>query len=219
MSVLDPELLRLDFLGFTARHDPVELPREDLALFFAEISDRYGLSRFEYAPGDGATFSGLNGTEFVLRPVRTASCGVTVLGYREGAERVFGLLGESVGRYGMRPLWIEDVTLIATWDAGDPEAARAILADGVLGIDEERRRLLGGDDVEMGLRLWRSLGDGSIDCAIEPMHSDPGKLYLRLVGTCEDPVADVAALTDAADAVHRFLYGPLVEFVQARAPR
>ena len=39
----DPALLRIEFLGLTVRHDDVEMPREDLAAFFADVSDRYGL--------------------------------------------------------------------------------------------------------------------------------------------------------------------------------
>ena len=88
----DPELLRVEFLGLTARHDPVDMPREDLALFFASISDRYGLARLEYHSDGGATFPDQDGAEFVLRHSQTASCAVTGLGYREGLERVVGLL-------------------------------------------------------------------------------------------------------------------------------
>ena len=53
----DPALLRIEFLGLTVRHDDVEMPREDLASFFADVSDRYGLNRFEYHSDAGATLS------------------------------------------------------------------------------------------------------------------------------------------------------------------
>ena len=86
----NPDLLRIEFLGITAHHDEVEMPREDLALFFAGLSGPYGLSRLEYHSDAGATFSGPDGAECVLRPGQIASCGVTSLGYREGLGRVIG---------------------------------------------------------------------------------------------------------------------------------
>ncbi|MBY0395689.1 MAG: hypothetical protein K2X91_04355, partial [Thermoleophilia bacterium] len=61
MTAANPELLRVEFLGITVRHEEIELPRDDLALFFSEVSDRYGLSRMEYHSDAGATFSGADG--------------------------------------------------------------------------------------------------------------------------------------------------------------
>ena len=87
----NPDLLRIEFLGITAHHDEVEMPREDLALFFAGLSGPYALTRLEYHSDAGATFSGPDGAECVLRPGQIASCGVTSLGYREGVGRVVGL--------------------------------------------------------------------------------------------------------------------------------
>ena len=74
---LNPDLLRIEFLGVTLRHEEVDLPREDLAIFFASVADRYGLSRLEFHPDSGATFSGPDGAECALRPGQIASCGVT----------------------------------------------------------------------------------------------------------------------------------------------
>lgn len=216
---LNPDLLRIEFLGLSVRHDEAVLPREDLALFFSSVSDRYGLHRMEFHPEGGATFSGADGAEFVLRPAHAASCSVTGLGYREGVARVAGLLAEAVERYALGSLWIDDVTLVAIWDCEDDEAARAVLAEGILRVDEERLELLGGDEVTLGLRLWRRSGDVSIECALEPMHAEPSKLYLRLVHGQGEPVADVAALVEAADALNDFLHGPLRSFVLARARR
>lgn len=216
---LNPDLLRTEFLGLTVRHDEVDLPREDLAAFFASVSDRYGLSRLEYHSDPGATFSGPDGAEFVLRPTQMASCGVTALGYREGRERVVGLAGEAVERYGIGELWVEDITLVAVWDVEDPEAARRLLVESVLRIDEDRLDLLEGDEVSLGLRIWRRRGEASLECAIEPMHSEPSKVYLRLVETLSEPLDDVAALREEVDAVHDFLVGPLRAFMMARVHR
>ena len=215
----DPALLRMEFLGLTVRHDEVEMPREDLAAFFATVSDRYGLGRFEYHSDAGATLSGPDGSECVLRPTHIASCGVTGLGYLEGVERVVGLVGEAVERYGIGEMWVEDITLVAVWDVEDPEGARALLVDNVLQIDEDRLDLLQADDVSLGLRIWRRRGESSLECAIEPMHSEPAKVYLRLVQTSSDVLPDTAALREAADAVHEFLLGPLAAFMMARARR
>lgn len=215
----NPDLLRIEFLGLTVRHDEVPLPREDLAVFFASVSDRYGLSRLEYHSDPGATFSGADGAEFVLRPTQMASCGVTGLGYREGLERVVGLVGEAVDRYGVGDLWVEDITLVAVWDVEDPDAARSLLVENVLQIDEDRLDLLEGEDVTLGLRIWRRTGESSLECAIEPMHAEPSKVYIRLVQTLGDVVPDPAALREAADAVHDFLVGPLRAFMMARARR
>jgi hypothetical protein len=216
---LNPDLLRTEFLGLTVRHDEVDLPREDLAAFFASVSDRYGLSRMEYHSDPGATFSGPDGAEFVLRPGQMASCGVTALGYREGLERVVGLAGEAVERYGVGELWVEDITLVAAWDVEDPAAARRLLVDSVLQIGEDRLDLLEGDEVSLGLRIWRRRGDASLECAIEPMHSEPSKVYLRLVETLTEPLDDVAALREEVDAVHDVLVGPLRAFMMARVHR
>lgn len=215
----NPDLLRIEFLGLTVRHDEVSLPREDLAVFFSSVSDRYGLSRLEYHSDPGATLSGADGAEFVLRPGQMASCGVTGLGYREGRERVVGLVGEAVERYGIGELWVEDITLVAVWDVEDAEAARSLLVENVLQIEEDRLELLEGEDVSLGLRIWRRAGESSLECAIEPMHSEPSKVYIRLVQSLGDVIADADALRDAADAVHDFLVGPLRAFMMARARR
>lgn len=215
----NPDLLRIEFLGLTVRHDDATMPRDDLAMFFASVSDRYGLSRFEYHSDPGATFSGADGAEFVLRPAQIASCGVTGMGYREGAERVVGLVGEAVERYGIGELWVEDITLVAVWDVEDPEAARSLLVENVLQIDADRLDLLEGEDVTLGLRIWRRAGESSLECAIEPMHAEPSKVYIRLVQTLGEALPDVAALRDATDAVHEFLVGPLRAFMMARARR
>jgi hypothetical protein len=214
----NPDLLRIEFLGITAHHDEVEMPREDLALFFAGLSGLYGLSRLEYHSDAGATFSGPDGAECVLRPGQIASCGVTSLGYREGLGRVCGLLTEAVERYGIGPLWVDDVTLVAVWDVEDAESARELLVGSMLQVDEERLDLLGGDDVSLGLRAWRRAGDSALEVAIEPMHSEPSKVYIRLVQSQSEPM-DAASVVEAADAVHDFLQGPLKSFVLARARR
>lgn len=187
----DPALLRIEFLGLTVRHDEVEMPRDDLAAFFTGVSDRYGLARFEYHSDAGATLSGGDGSECVLRPTHIASCGVTGLGYREGAERVVGLVGEAAERYGVGEMWVEDITVVAVWDVGDEEAARALLVENVLQVDEDRLELLEGDEVSLGLRIWRRRGESSLECAVEPMHAEPSKVYIRLVHTSGEPIADV----------------------------
>ncbi len=215
----NPDLLRTEFLGLTVRHDEVALPRDDLAAFFASVSDRYGLSRFEYHSDPGATFSGADGAEFVIRPTQIASCGVTGLGYREGLERVVGLVDEAVARYGIGELWVEDITLVAVWDVEDPDAARGLLIDDVLQIGEDRIELLDGEDVTLGLRIWRRSGEASLECAIEPMHAEPSKVYIRLVQTLGEVLGDPAALREAADGVHDFLLGPLRAFMMARSRR
>ena len=216
---LNPDLLRIEFLGVTLRHDEVDLPREDLAIFFASVGERYGLSRLEFNADAGATFSGPDGAECVLRPTQIASCGVTGMGYREGLERVVGLVGEAAERYGIGELWIEDVTLVAIWDAGDPEAARGLLVNDVLRMEDDRLELLEGDDVSLGLRIWRRAGESSLEVAVEPMHAEPSKVYLRLVQTQGEVLADAAALRDATDAVYDYLTGPLAAFMMARARR
>lgn len=214
---LNPDLLRVEFLGLTVRHDPADMPRDDLALFFASISDRYGLARLEYHSDGGATYSGNDGAEFVLRPSQTASCAVTGLGYREGLERVVGLVEEAVERYEIGQLWIEDVTLVAVWDLEDADLVHELLAGTLLQIDSERLGLLGGDDVAVGLRIWRQAGDTAMECAVEPMHSEPSKVYIRLVHTQGDEVTEASALREVADAVYAFLLGPLTSFIMARA--
>ena len=215
----NPALLRIEFVGVTVRHEEVELPREDLAGFFAAVSDRYGLSRLEYHSDSGATLSGVDGSECVIRPTQIASCGVTGLGYLEGIERVIGLVGEATERYGIGDVWIEDITLVAVWDVEDEDAARELLVQNVLQIEEDRLELLQGDEVALGLRIWRRRGETSLECAIEPMHSEPSKVYIRLVQTSTETVPDTPALREAADAVHEFLLGPLAAFMMARARR
>lgn len=216
----DPELLRAEFLGMTVRHGPLELEREQVAVFFSEVGERYGFERLEIRPEGGASLSGDEGAELVLRPEQTTSCAVTRLGYREGVERVTGVLSDALDRFGAGLLTVEDMTLVASWDCGDaPDSARRVVGDGVLGIDEERAELLGGEDLSMGLRIWRELGAGSIECALEPMHADPDRLYLRLVYAQVDPVLDAAALRERADAMNEYLHGPLSAFVRARARR
>ena len=219
MTTPNRDLLRIEFLGLTIRHEEIDLARDDMAAFFASVSDRYGLTRLEYHSDAGATFSGPDGAEYVLRPSQMASCGVTTMGYREGVERVVGLVGEAVERYGIGDVWIEDITLVAMWDVEDPDAARSLLVENVLQVDEDRLDLLGGDEVTLGLRLWRRLGESSLECAIEPMHSEPGKVYIRLVQTQSEVLPDATGLRESADAVFDFLMGPLATFMTARARR
>lgn len=212
------ELLRVEFLGVTVRHEEVPLERADLALHFADIGERHGLTRMDYhdAGAAGATLSGPDGAELALRPGQIGACGVTSLGYREGLERVVGAVAESVERFGVGRMWAEDITLVAVWDLEDPDTARALLTDDILRVDDERLEMLGGDDVSLGLRIWKRSGESSLECAIEPMHAEPAKLYLRLMLTDGEPLADIAALTELVDGVHEYLTGPLRSFVLAR---
>lgn len=212
----NPDLLRVEFLGLTVRHEEVVLPRDELALLFADVSERYGLSRLELHSDEGATLSGADGAEVVLRPGTTASCGVTPLGFREGAERVAGVALEALERHGVQHMWVEDVTLVAVWDCEDEERARALLTRGLLDMDDERIGLLGGDEVAFGLRIWRRSGDASVEVAIEPMHAEPGKVYLRLVQGQGEPLAERAGLREAVEGVHALLTGPLRDFLMAR---
>jgi hypothetical protein len=141
---------------------------------------------------------------------------VTNLGYREGMERVVGAVAESVERFGVGRMWAEDITLVAVWDLEDPETARSLLTDDILRVDDERLEMLGGDEVSLGLRIWKRAGESSLECAIEPMHAEPAKLYLRLMLADGEPLADIAALTELVDGVHEYLMGPLRSFVLAR---
>jgi hypothetical protein len=213
----NPELLRTEFLGITVRFEELDLQRDDLALFFSGVSERYGLNRMEWHTEGGATLSGPDGTEFVLRPAQAASCGVTRLGLAEGIERVGGLLGEALERCGAGPLWVEDVTVVAVWDCESEDAARRLLAEDILRFDEERMALLGDDELSLGLRIWRRAGEGTIDCAVEPMHADPAKLYLRLTYGQPEPVSDLSAIVAVVHQISEFLQGPLKAFVLALA--
>jgi hypothetical protein len=215
----NPDLLRTEFLGITVRFDDVDLAREDLAMFFAGVSERYGLNRMEYGLEGGATMSGPDGAEFVMRTGQASSCGVTRLGMAEGMERVAALLGEALDHYRVGPMWIEDITTVAIWDCESEELARRLLAEDILRFDDERLALLGEEELSVGLRLWRRSGEGTIDCALEPMHADPAKIYLRLTYGQPEPVPDLAALMSAVHQVHDFLQGPLKAFVLALAQR
>ncbi|HJZ61832.1 MAG TPA: hypothetical protein VKD47_06740 [Miltoncostaeaceae bacterium] len=216
---MNPDLLRTEFLGVTVRYDDVELPREDLAAFFASVSDSYGLPRFEYHDDGGATLSSTEGSELVIRPGHAACGGVTRLGFAEGLERLDGLLGEAISRYGIGPMWLDDVTLVATWDLEDEEAGRRLLMEDVLRFDEERLAPLEGEDLSLGLRIWRGLGDGTVDCSLEPMHADPSRIYIRLVYSQREQTADLGQVLGAVEAVHGFLQGPVKSFVLSLARR
>ncbi len=210
---MNPDLLRSEFLGVTIRFDDVEMARDDLAMFFSEASSVYDLPRFEFNTDGGATMSNPDGAEFVLRPSSAACGGVTNLGFQEGLERVDGLVGEAVSRYGIDTIWLDDVTLVATWDLEDEQAARDLLIDDVLRFDTERLALIDGEDLSLGLRVWRTMGDGTIDCSIEPMHSDPAKVYIRLVYSQRETPMDMPSLLAAVEAVNEFLHGPIKSFM------
>ena len=216
---MNPDLLRAEFLGVTVRFDDVELPRDDLASFFSLVSSSYDLPRFEYHAEGGATFSSTEGSEFVIKPGHAACGGVTRLGFHEGLERVEGLVGEAVERYGIGPMWLDDVTLVATWDLEDEDAGKRLLIDDVLRFDEERLALFDGEDLSLGLRVWRSLGEGTVDCSIEPMHADHSRIYLRLVYSQRDQTIDLPSLLAAVEEVNQFLHGPVKSFVLAVARR
>lgn len=216
---MNPDLLRAEFLGVTVRFDDVELPRDDLASFFSLVSSSYDLPRFEYHPEGGATFSSSEGSEFVIKPGHAACGGVTRLGFHEGLERVEGLVGEAVERYGIGPMWLDDVTLVATWDLEDEDAGKRLLIDDVLRFDEERMALFDGEDLSLGLRVWRSLGEGTVDCSIEPMHADHSRIYLRLVYSQRDQTIDLQSLLAAVEEVNAFLHGPVKSFVLTVARR
>ncbi len=216
---MNSELLRSEFLGVTVRFDDVEMPRENLASFFSLVSASYDLPRFEYHSEGGATFSSQEGSEFVIKPGHAACGGVTQLGFSQGLERVDGLLGEAIERYSIGPMWLEDVTLVATWDLEEEDAGRRLLIEDVLRFDDERMSLFDGDDVSLGLRVWRSLGEGTVDCSIEPMHADHSRIYLRLVYSQRDITMDLPALLAAVEEVNAFLHGTVKSFVLAVARR
>jgi hypothetical protein len=79
--------------------------------------------------------------------------------------------------------------------------------------------LFDGDDLSLGLRVWRSLGEGTVDCSIEPMHADHSRIYLRLVYSQRDITLDLPALLAAVEDVNTFLHGPVKSFVLAVARR
>ncbi len=216
---MNSELLRSEFLGVTVHFDDVEMPREDLAAFFAAISASYDLPRLEYHPEGGATFSNHEGSEFVVKPGHAACGGVTQLGFAQGLARVDGLMGEALDRYGIGPMWLDDVTLVATWDLEEDEAGRRLLIEDVLRFDDDRMALFEGEDLSLGLRVWRTLGEGTVDCSIEPMHADHSRIYLRLVYAQRDISMDLPALLAAVEDVHGFLHGPVKSFVLAVARR
>ncbi len=216
---MNPDLLRSEFLGVTVRFDDVDLPRDDLAAFFSEVSSAYDLPRFEYNLEGGATMSNPDGAEFVLRPNHAACGGVTRLGFHEGLERLDGLLGDAIARYEIGQLLLDDVTLVATWDLENEEAGRDLLIDDVLRFDQERLDLFEGEDLSLGLRVWRSLGEGTVDCSIEPMHADPSRIYLRLVYSQRDIPMDLAGLLGAVESVNQFLQGPVKSFMLTVARR
>ena len=169
------------------------------------VSDRYGLTRLEYHSDGGATFSGPDGAEFVLRPAQMASCGVTGLGYREGLERVGGLIDEAIDRYGIGPIWVEDMTLVAIWDIEDEDAGR-LLMENILRVDEERLELLGGEDLRSGLRIWRRSARAPWSARSSPC--TPSRP--RSTSAWSRPARGhrPAALLAAGDAVHDFLRAP-----------
>lgn len=216
---MNAELLRSEFLGVTVRFDDVDLPRDDLATFFASVSGSYDLPRFEYHLEGGATFSSPEGSEFVLKPGHAACGGVTNLGFAQGLERVEGLLGEAIERYAIGSMWIDDVTLVATWDLEGEDAGRRLLIEDVLRFDDDRMALLDGDDLSLGLRVWRALGDGTVDCSIEPMHADHSRIYLRLVYSQREISMDLPGLLAAVEDVNDFLHGQIKSFVLAVARR
>jgi hypothetical protein len=144
---------------------------------------------------------------------------VTRLGFQEGLERVDGLLGEAIERYGIGPLWLDDVTLVATWDLEDEDAGRRLLIEDVLRFDDERLAPLDGEDLSLGLRVWRTLGEGTVDCSIEPMHADHSRIYLRLVYSQRELTLDMPSLLAAVDSVNEFLHGPVKSFVLSVARR
>jgi hypothetical protein len=217
MTSPDPELLRAEFLGMSVRHRDVGQDRRQASLLLAQHGERFDLTRLEFADG-GAMLSGASGTELVLRPNQTAAAGVMNLGFHEGRRRVLALLEEGLGQHVHDELWIDDITLVAAWDTEDADGARRYLTDRVLGLDRERRELLdeGDDQAAHGLRMWRRLGVGSLECAIEPLHTDPGQIYVRLVYSQEEPVANAMAVGACTVAVNEFLHGPLAAFVRAR---
>lgn len=215
-----PDLLRVEFLGVTLRHDDRPLGREQLAGLFGEVGERYGLNRLEFGADGGVAMTGGNGSELSARTGQTASCAVTVLGFTEGSDRVHGLMADALENIGAgEPLWIDDITLVAIWDCEEPDEARRYLTDDVLAFDEERIDMLGDEDASNGLRMWRRVGEGSVDIAIEPMHSDTSKLYLRLVYSQDDPVVDLVSVAERAEGLNAYLRGPLTAFVRARARR
>ena len=186
------------------------MPRDDLAAFFAEVSDRYGLQRFEYHSDAGATLSGHDGSECVLRPTHIASCGVTGLGYLEGAgagRRPGGRGGgalrhrRAVGR-GHHPR--RGLGRRATrrpparcWSRTCSRSTRT--------ASTCCRR----DEVSLGLRIWRRRGESSLSarssrCTPSRPRSTSGSCR-RQLGR-RSPTS--RRLREAADAVHEFLLGP-----------
>ena len=214
---LNPELLRTEFLGLAVHFDEVSLDREALAMFFAQDAAHYGLTRFEYMPDGGASFTGAEGAEFAIRPGSITSAGVVRLGLNEGRERIAGLIDEAVRRFGIGHMWIDDVTVVATWDCEEPDGGRRLVAEDILRFDPERLALIGDDETSVGLRLWRAMGEGNVDISVEPMHADLAKVYLRLAYAQPDPVSDTHGITAAIESLNDFLLGPLRSFILSLA--
>ena len=117
---------------------------------------------------------------------------------------------------------MEDVTLVAVWDVGDPEvAARAARWQTSCRSTRTAWSCSGGDEVSLGLRIWRQSGEASLECAVEPMHAEPSKVYIRLVQTSADDAGrGVAALREASRRRARAsCSGRWPSFILARARR
>lgn len=211
--MLDPELLRTEFLGLAVRFDDIELDLADAATLFGAVAAHYGFNRLDYLADGGVAFAGPDGADFALRPGGAASGGAIRLGVSEGIERVAGVLGEATQRYAIGELWIEDVTLVASWAMQGDDAARRLVAEDVLRFDAERLGMIGDEETSVGLRVWRAMGDGNVDISIEPMHADPTRLYLRVAYSQPDSVADVSGLVAAIEALNDFLQGPVKSFL------
>ena len=217
---LNPDLLRVEFLGLTVRHDPVDMPRDDLALFFSAISERYGLSRLEYHSDGGATYSGNDGAEFVLRPVADR----IVRGHQPRLSRGPGARGRASSRRpssAMRSGSSGSRTSPSSRSGTSrtPSSCTSCSRAASCRSTPSASGCSGGDDVAVGLRIWRRSGDAAMECAVEPMHSEPSKVYIRLVQTQEDELAEASGLREICDAVYAFLLGPLTSFILARARR
>lgn len=216
---MNPDLLRSDFLGVTVRFDAVTLAQNELAALFADVSATYEVPRLEFTEDGGATMSHPDGAELILRPTHISCGGVTGLGYQAGRERIEGLVGSALRRFDVGPLWLDDITLVASWDVEEEDAGRLLLIDDVVRFDAERLSMLGDedDDISLGLRLWRSLGEGNVDCSIEPMHADPSRLYLRIVYSQPSIDMDFDAVLATMDEVNAYLRGPMCSFMMAVA--
>ena len=202
------ELLTCQRLTAALLYPPISPSRNDLALFFSALSQRFDVSSLTYLP-DGARLS-QGDTEILVQQSRTQvtmSFSTHFQGLRDQVIEVFRLVVE---QFNIRSFSAFGVKLIAFQPT--EESSADILERNLLAASPERLAQLGPGRTGTGFR-FNFRREAIYDLRIEPYFLDLNQLYIELDINLPQAFSSLDEMTPCLGRAYDYLLGDVREFL------